>query len=87
MFYFLSFLNYSLGFPGGTAVNNPHDNARDTGDPCSIPGSGRPPGARNGNPLQSSYLENPMDRGAWRATVHGVTGSAMTERLSMHNYH
>ena len=38
-----------------------------------IPGSGRSPGEANGNPLQYSYLENPMDRGAWRATVHGVT--------------
>ena len=39
----------------------------------SIPGSGRSPGGRHGNPLQNSCLENPMDRGAWRATVHGVT--------------
>ena len=43
-----------------------------TGDAGSIPGSGRSPGEGNGNPLQYSYLENPMDRGAWRATVHGV---------------
>ena len=43
------------------------------GDPGSIPGLGRSPGEGNGNPLQYSYLENPMDRGAWRATVHGVT--------------
>ena len=42
-----------------------------TGD--SIPGSGRSPGGGNGNPLQLSYLENPMHRGAWRATVHGVS--------------
>ena len=41
----------------------------------SIPGSGRPPGEGNGNPLQCSCLENPMDRGAWQATVHGVTKS------------
>ena len=40
-----------------------------------IPGSGRPPGEENGNPLQYSCLENPMNRGAWRATVHGVTKS------------
>ena len=39
----------------------------------SIPGLGRSPGEKNGNPLQHSCLENPMDRGAWRATVHGVT--------------
>jgi len=42
------------------------------GDPGLIPGSGRSPGERNGNPLQYSCLENPMDRGAWWATVHGV---------------
>ena len=43
------------------------------GDPGSIPGSGRSPGEGNGNPLQYSCLENPMDRGAWQAIVHGVT--------------
>ena len=42
------------------------------GDPGSIPVSGRSPGEGNGNPLQLSCLENPMDRGAWQATVHGV---------------
>ena len=42
------------------------------GDLGSIPGSGRSPGEGNGNPLQYSCLENPMDRGAWWATVHGV---------------
>ena len=42
-----------------------------TGDPGLIPGSGRSPGEENGNPLQYSCLENPMDRGAWWATVHG----------------
>ena len=41
-------------------------------DPGSIPGSGRSPGGGHGTPLQSSCLENPMDRGAWRAAVHGV---------------
>ena len=45
------------------------------GDLGSIPGSGRSPGERNGNPLQSSCLENPIDRGAWWATVHRVTKS------------
>ena len=43
------------------------------GDTASIPGSGRSPGVGNGNPLQYSCLGNPMGRGAWRATVHGVT--------------
>ena len=42
------------------------------GDMGSVPGSGRSPGGGNGNPLQYSYLENPMDRGAWQATVHRV---------------
>ena len=45
------------------------------GDAALIPGSGRSPGGGNGNPLQYSYLGNPMDRGAWRATVHGVAKS------------
>ena len=45
------------------------------GDPGSIPGSGRSAGEGNGNPLQYSCLENPMERGAWWATVHGVTKS------------
>ena len=48
-------------------------NAGDTGDPGSIPGLGRSPGGGHGNSLQCSCLENPMDRGAWPATVHVVT--------------
>jgi len=51
------------------------------GDLGSVPGSGRSPGEGNGNPLQYSYLENPMDGGTWQATVHGVAKSQMTERL------
>ena len=47
------------------------ETACSTGDPGLIPGSGRTPGEENGNPLQYSCLENPMDRGAWWATVHG----------------
>ena len=49
--------------------------AYNVGDPGSIPGLGRSPGEGNGNPLQYSCLENPMDRGAWWATVHGVAKS------------
>ena len=56
-------------------VKNPPANAGDTRDTGSIPGSGRSPGAGHGNPLQYSCLENPMDRGAWWATVHGLTES------------
>ena len=51
--------------------------ARAAGDPGSIPGSGRSPGEGNGNPLQSSGLGNPMDRGAWWAIVHRVANSQM----------
>ena len=60
-------------------VKNLPANAGDIRDAGSIPGSGRSPGERNGNPLQYSCLENPMDRGAWQATVHSVTESDTTE--------
>ena len=53
-------------------VKNPPATAGDSRDLSSVPGSGRSPGEGDKNPLQYSYLENPMDRGAWRATVHGV---------------
>ena len=56
-------------------VKNPPANAGDARDMSSNPGSGRPLGGANGNPLQYSCLGNPMDRGAWWATVHGVTQS------------
>ena len=59
-----------LGFPDNSVVKNPPASAGDTG---SIPGSGRSPGEGNGNPFQYSCLGNPMDRGAWWATVHGIT--------------
>ena len=60
------------GFPGGSVVKNPPAKAGDEG---SIPGSGRSPEEGNGNSLQYSCLENSMDRGAWRATVHGAAQS------------
>ena len=60
------------GFPGGTEVKA---SACNVGDLGSIPGSGRSPGEENGNPLQYSYLENPMEGGACWATVHGVAKS------------
>ena len=56
-------------------VKNPPAIEGDTGDKGSVPGSGRSPGEGNGNLLQYSCLGNPMDRGAWRATVHGVAKS------------
>ena len=51
------------------------ESACNAGDPDSIPGWGRSPGEGNGNPLQYSCLENPMDRGVWQATVRGVAKS------------
>ena len=60
------------GFPGGS---DGKESACNAGDLSSIPGSGRSPREGNGNPLQNSCLENPMDRGAWQATVHGVSKS------------
>ena len=66
-----------LGFPEGSVVNNPSANAVNAG---LILGLGRSPGERNGNPLQYSCLENPMDRGAWLVKSMGVTEqSDMTE--------
>ena len=62
----------SVDFPGGSEVKASACNAGDLG---SIPGSGRSPGEGNGNPLQYYCLENPMDRGAWWATAHGVAKS------------
>ena len=56
-------------------VKNPPPNAGDAGNMGSVPGLGRFPGVGSSNPFQYSCLENPMDRGAWRATVHGVTKS------------
>ena len=65
-------LKKKKGFPCGSEVKASACNAGDLG---STPGSGRSPGEGNGNPLQCSCLENPMDRGAWWATVHGVAKS------------
>ena len=65
--------------PGGSEGKA---SACDAGDPGSIPGSGRSPGEGNGNPLQYSCLENPMDRGAWWAIVHRVAKS----RTRLSNY-
>ena len=64
--------NKEWGFPGGSDGKESACNEEDTG---SIPGSGRSPGEGNGNPFQCSYLGNPMDRGAWQTTNHGVTRS------------
>ena len=63
-------------------VKNLTANAGNTRDACSIPGLGRFPWRRNGNPFQYSFLENSMARGAWQAIAHGVTKSWTL--LSMH---
>ena len=65
------------GFPGGSAVKHLSANA---GGACLIPDPGRSPGEGNGNPLQYSCLGNPMHRGAWQATLHGIAKSQI--RLS-----
>ena len=62
-----------MGFPGGS---DSKESACNEGDPGPISRSGRSPGEGNGNPLQYLCLENPMDRGAWRATVLGVAKSS-----------
>ena len=68
-------------------VKNPPVNAGDIRDAGSIPGSGRSLGGGHGNPLQYSCLENPMDSGAWWATVHRVTNSqTQLKRLSTHEH-
>jgi len=61
------------GFPNGLVVKNLPANAGASGDEGLIPGSGGSPGEGNGSPFQYSCLQNPMDRGAWRAVVHRVT--------------
>ena len=64
-----------MGFPGDSVVKKLLANAGDTRDVGLIPGSGRSLEKGNGNPLQYSCLENPMDKGAWQATVHRVAKS------------
>ena len=71
-YFYFQFLTLFWGFSGGSNGKESACNARDLG---SIPGSRRSPGEGNGSPLQYSYLENPMDRGAWQATVHGAAMS------------
>ena len=71
-----------MGFPGSS---NGKEFACNVGEPGSIPGLGRSPGELNGNLLQYSCLENPMDRGAWWATIHEVTKSHT--QLSDYHFH
>ena len=64
-----------MGFPGGSVVKNQPGNAGDIRDMGSTPGSGISPGGGHGTPLQYSCPKNPVDRGAWTSTVHGITKS------------
>ena len=80
VYVYIVYTHNSVGFPGGAVVKHPPVNAGDSG---LIPGSGRPPGVGNGNPLQYSCLEKSMDRGAWWTIVHGVSKSWML--LSTHS--
>ena len=79
MFGVRSYINKYLNIDGASQVallvKNPLVNAEEIRETGSIPGSGRSLGEGNGNPLQYSYLENSMDRGAWWAIVHRVTKS------------
>ena len=74
-----------MSVSGGSVVKNPPTNAGAVGDAGSVPGLGRSPGGGTDNPLQYSCPENPMDRGAWWATVHGIAESDMTE-MTEHTY-
>ena len=75
-----------IRFPGGAIVKQLPANAGDARDITLILESGRSPGVGNGNLLQYSWLENSMDRGAWQATIHGVTELDRTERSTPHTY-
>ena len=75
----LSYIHF-WGFPGGS---DSKDSACNVGDPGSIPGLGIFPGEGNGYPLQYSCLEKPMDREAWRATVHEVAKSDTTAQMTL----
>ena len=82
--YLIPYPHSLLAFQVAQVVKNPPASAGDAGDLGSIPGAGRPPRGGNGHPLQYSCLGNPMDRGAWRTAVHGVTKSQT--RLSTHTH-
>ena len=80
LFYFLDSTYKWRGFPGGS---DGKESGFNTGDTDMIPGSQRSPGEGNGYPLQYSFLENSMDRGAWQATVQGTAESDTAEQLTL----
>ena len=75
-----------LALPDSAVVKNLPANTADTKDSALIPGSGRSTGEGNGSPFQYSYVGNPMDRGAWPATVHGVTKSQTQPCSHVHTH-
>ena len=75
MFLLSDHVDLNPGFPGGAGGKEPAASAGNIGDAGSIPESGRSSAGGNGNPLQHSRVENPVDRGAWRTTDHGVAQS------------
>ena len=79
-------MNLSPEFSGTPGVKNSPVNAEDIKEEGLIPGSGRFPGGENGNPLQYSCRENPMDKEAWWATVHGVSKSRTRLSNSIHRH-
>ena len=82
--FFTSLYQWLVGFPGDSAIKNPPANTGGTG---SMPGSGRSPGGGHGYPLQSSCLENPMERGAWRTTGHRVAKSQTRQCVHIDGWH
>ena len=85
--YVLLSVSLTRGFPGGAEVKNPPAYAGDAREVGSVPGLERFTRGGNGNLLQYSCLGSPMGRGAWRATVHGITKSWMRLNTHVHTHH
>ena len=76
-------MGFALTKPKELHISKGKKSACDASDPGSVSWLGRSSGEGNGNPLQYSCLENPMDRGAWQGTAHGVAESDTTEQLTL----